>query len=90
MYESYGLFIDDRWRQAADGATLAVVDPSTEEEVGVIPVATSADLDDALLAAESGFRAWGSVSVNERAACLRRVAEGIREYLEAKTVKTVI
>jgi succinate-semialdehyde dehydrogenase/glutarate-semialdehyde dehydrogenase len=79
MYESYGLFIGGRWRQAADAATLPVVDPATEEAVGVIPVATPADLDDALLAAESGFRAWRSVSVNERAACLRRVAEGIRE-----------
>ncbi len=82
MYESYGLFIDGRWRQAADAATLPVVDPATEEEVGVIPVATPADLDDALLAAESGFRAWRSVSVNERAACLRRVAEGIRERVD--------
>ncbi len=82
MYESYGLFIDGRWRQAADAATLAVVDPATEEEVGVIPVATPADLDEALGAAESGFRAWRSVSVNERAACLRRMAEGIRDRVD--------
>jgi succinate-semialdehyde dehydrogenase/glutarate-semialdehyde dehydrogenase len=79
MYESYGLFIGGRWRQAADSATLPVIDPATEEEVGVIPVATPSDLDDALGAAESGFRAWRSASVNERAACLRRVADGIRE-----------
>jgi succinate-semialdehyde dehydrogenase/glutarate-semialdehyde dehydrogenase len=78
MYEFYGLFIDGRWRQAADADTLSVIDPATEEEVGVIPVATPADLDDALRAAESGLRAWRSVSVNERASCLRRVAEEIR------------
>jgi succinate-semialdehyde dehydrogenase/glutarate-semialdehyde dehydrogenase len=82
MYESYGLFIDGRWRQAADAATLAVVDPATEEEIGVIPVATPADLEEALGAAESGFRAWRSVSVNERAACLRRMAEGIRDRVD--------
>ena len=82
MYESYGLFIDGRWRQAGDAATLPVVDPATEEEVGVIPVATPADLDEALRAAESGFRAWRTVSVNERAACLRRVAEGIRDRVD--------
>jgi len=82
MYESYGLFIDGRWRQAADAATLPVIDPATEEEVGVIPVATPTDLDDALHAAESGFRAWRSVSVNERAACLRRVADGIRDCVD--------
>ena len=78
MYGSYGLFIDGRWRQAADAATLPVIDPATEEEIGVIPVATPADLDDALRAAESGFRAWRNVSANERGALLRRVAEGIR------------
>jgi succinate-semialdehyde dehydrogenase/glutarate-semialdehyde dehydrogenase len=78
MYQSYGLFIDGRWRQAADAATLPVVDPATEEEIGAIPVATPADLDDALRAAESGFQRWRRVSVNERAACLRRLAEGIR------------
>jgi len=82
MYESYGLFIEGHWRQAADAATLPVVDPATEEAVGVIPVATPADLDEALGAAENGFRAWRSVSVNERAACLRRVAEGIRERVD--------
>ena len=60
MYESYGLFIDGRWGQAADAATLPVVDPATEEEVGAIPVATPADLDEALGAAESGFLACGA------------------------------
>jgi succinate-semialdehyde dehydrogenase/glutarate-semialdehyde dehydrogenase len=79
MYGSYGLFVDGRWRQAADAATLPVIDPATEEEIGVIPVATPADLDDALRAAESGFRAWRSVSANERGALLRRVAERIRD-----------
>ena len=79
MYESYGLFIGGRWRQAADSATLPVIDPATEEEVGAIPVATPSDLDDALGAARSGFRTWRNASVNERAACLRRVADGIRE-----------
>jgi len=82
MYELYGLFIEGRWRQAADAATLPVIDPATEEEVGVIPVATPADLDEALRAAESGFQLWRSASVNERAACLRRLAEGIRECSE--------
>jgi len=82
MYQSYGLFIDGRWRQAADAAALPVVNPATEEEIGRIPVATPADLDDALHAAEIGFGAWRRVSVNERAACLRRVADGIRECVD--------
>ena len=34
MYEAYGLFIDGRWRHARDRATLPVVDPATEDEIG--------------------------------------------------------
>ena len=41
MYRSQGLYIAGRWRQAADGATLPVVDPASEEELGSIPIATT-------------------------------------------------
>jgi succinate-semialdehyde dehydrogenase/glutarate-semialdehyde dehydrogenase len=79
MYGSYGLFIDGSWRRASDGATLPVFDPATEEELGIIPVATSGDLDDALRAAQGGFDAWRRTSGYDRGACLRRVADRIRE-----------
>ena len=77
MYESHGLFVDCPWHQLVDAATRAVVDPGTEEEIGAIPVATPADLDEALVALESGFGREGGTF-------------GVREYHEAKTVKTVI
>ena len=79
MYESQGLYIAGHWRQAADGSTLAVVDPASEEELGSIPIATSSDLDAALEAAEQGFELWSRVSGHERGARLRRIADGIRE-----------
>jgi succinate-semialdehyde dehydrogenase/glutarate-semialdehyde dehydrogenase len=82
MYESQGLYIAGRWRQAADGATLAVVDPASEEELGSIPIATRSDLEEALDAAEQGFAHWSRVSSRERATCLRRIADGIRERSE--------
>jgi succinate-semialdehyde dehydrogenase/glutarate-semialdehyde dehydrogenase len=83
LYESEGLFIDGRWRKSADGATLAVVDPATEETLGVIPDATSADLDDALHGAERAFEAWRHVPAHERAASLRAMADRIRESADA-------
>jgi succinate-semialdehyde dehydrogenase/glutarate-semialdehyde dehydrogenase len=64
MYESYGLFIGGSWRQAADTATLAFVDPAAEEEIGAIPVAASADLDEALVAPESGSDREGEPSAS--------------------------
>jgi succinate-semialdehyde dehydrogenase/glutarate-semialdehyde dehydrogenase len=82
LYESEGLFIDGSWRKAAGGATLRVVDPATEEPLGLIPDAAPEDLDDALRGAERAFRAWRRVSGHERGACLRAIADGIRANAE--------
>jgi succinate-semialdehyde dehydrogenase/glutarate-semialdehyde dehydrogenase len=83
LYESEGLFIDGRWRKSADGATLSVVDPATEEALGVIPDATEADLDDAVHGAERGFQAWRRVPGHQRAESLRAIADRVRESADA-------
>jgi succinate-semialdehyde dehydrogenase/glutarate-semialdehyde dehydrogenase len=83
LYESEGLFIDGRWRKSADGTTLSVLDPATEETLGVIPDASEADLDDALHGAERAFGAWRRVSGHERAALLRAIADRVRENSDA-------
>jgi succinate-semialdehyde dehydrogenase/glutarate-semialdehyde dehydrogenase len=78
LYADYGLFIDGRWRAAASGGVREVIDPSSENVVGVIPMAQQEDLDAALGAAQRAFRTWSKVSPWERGAILRRAAEGIR------------
>lgn len=83
MYENVELFIDGAWRPARDGAVREVVDPGKDEAIGTIAMATAEDLDAALAAAERGFAAWRRVSPWERGAKLRRVAELIRERLDA-------
>jgi succinate-semialdehyde dehydrogenase/glutarate-semialdehyde dehydrogenase len=55
------------------------VNPSTEAEIGRLPVATPADLDDALAAAESGFATWRHTSPRDRADLIRRAAALMRE-----------
>ena len=82
-YEDYGLYIGGGWSPATTRATKTVVDPATEEVVGTIPDASAADLDRALASAETGFAAWRQVGPWERAAKLRRVADLIRERLDA-------
>jgi succinate-semialdehyde dehydrogenase/glutarate-semialdehyde dehydrogenase len=82
MDRSRGLFIAGSWRPAADGATMAVIDPATEEQLGTIPVATAADLDAALEAAQRGFESWRGVSGHQRAVVLRRIDDGIRARAE--------
>ncbi len=55
------------------------MNPSTEAEIGRLPVATPADLDDALAAAESGFATWRHTSPRDRADLIRRAAALMRE-----------
>ncbi|MCR2763952.1 NAD-dependent succinate-semialdehyde dehydrogenase [Microbacterium sp. zg.B48] len=58
----------------------AVVNPATGETLATYPVATDAELEQALAAADAASRGWARTStVAERAALLRRVAELHRE-----------
>jgi succinate-semialdehyde dehydrogenase / glutarate-semialdehyde dehydrogenase len=76
------LYINGLWRDASDGATTEIIDPATEEVVGVVPMATTADLDDALAAAEAAWPLWREVDAWTRSAKIRRVGVLIRERID--------
>jgi succinate-semialdehyde dehydrogenase/glutarate-semialdehyde dehydrogenase len=76
-YPKLRLLIDGQWRTSP--ASSAVVDPATEEVIADVPHATSADIDDALAAAERGFAAWRQVPPAERATIIRDAARLVRE-----------
>jgi succinate-semialdehyde dehydrogenase/glutarate-semialdehyde dehydrogenase len=78
MYDRFGLFIDGNWRPARDGSVIPVVDPATEETLGAIPSAATADLDDALAAIAAAAPAWRHVSGWDRSALLRIVVDELR------------
>lgn len=59
-----------------------VLNPATGEIVGQLPLASAADLDLALAAADRGFRIWSVTSAYERSKILRRAAELVRERVE--------
>ena len=75
-YPDTRLFIAGQWRDAADGRTLAVFNPSTGAEIGKVAHAGTADLDLALAAAQQGFEAWRDVPAFERAKTMRRAEIG--------------
>ena len=80
MYPDLKLFIAGEWRKAATDMT--VVNPATEEEIGRLPCASKSDLDDALDAAEKGFRLWSRTSPRVRADTILRAAALMRERQE--------
>lgn len=78
-----GLFVGGRWQEAADGATLPVVDPSTEQVLATVASAGPADARRAVDAAEWAFRSWRAVPPQERSEVLRRGYELMTERGES-------
>lgn len=78
-YPDVLLFISGQWRPATSGKTIDVIDPATEEKIGTVAEAGTADLDLALNAAEKGFDRWRRVSALERSRVLRRAADMLRQ-----------
>lgn len=87
-YPDTQLFIDGQWRDAADGRTLPVINPATEEEIGRLAHAGKADLDAALAAAERAFATWRKTSVFERYRILRDAAS--RLQADAKAIAALM
>src|SRR6201987_699032 len=87
-YSNVQLFIDGKWRPAASGKTIPVLNPATEEPVGAVAHAEKADLDEALAAAEKGFKAWRVGSAHERSKVMRKAAEMMRA--RADQIATVL
>ncbi|KAA2211482.1 NAD-dependent succinate-semialdehyde dehydrogenase [Teichococcus oryzae] len=79
MYKDVQLHINGRWRAATGGRTIPVLNPATEEQIGTVPHANEADLDEALAAAERGFHTWRKVSAFDRSKLMRKAANLLRD-----------
>jgi succinate-semialdehyde dehydrogenase / glutarate-semialdehyde dehydrogenase len=76
------LYINGSWRAGEGRDNHAVINPATGETLAQLPLATAADLDEALEATAKGFAVWRKTDVNERAGILHKVAGLIRERAE--------
>ncbi len=77
------LFVGGSWRLGEGRETQAVVDPSTGATIAEVPLASAADLDEALATAERAFAVWRTTDADARSAILRRAASLMRERTEA-------
>jgi succinate-semialdehyde dehydrogenase/glutarate-semialdehyde dehydrogenase len=87
-YPNVQLFIDGKWRPAASGRTIPVLNPATEENVGTVAHADKSDLDEAVAAAEKGFKVWRAISSYDRSKVMRKAADLMRE--RAETIATLM
>ena len=75
-------WIGGRRLASADGATFTDVSPIDESVIGEISAGGEAEVDAAVAAARDAFPAWAAMPVSERAAVLRKVADGVEARVE--------
>ncbi|WP_017936745.1 aldehyde dehydrogenase family protein [Nocardioides sp. Iso805N] len=81
---TYRLFIDGQWQDSDGPSTLEVLNPATEEIVGVVPEATRSDVQRAIRAARAAFDdgPWPRMSARERSVIMLRMADAMERRAE--------
>jgi succinate-semialdehyde dehydrogenase / glutarate-semialdehyde dehydrogenase len=83
QYPKLELYVGGEWRSRGGQP---VINPADESVVGTLPHATKADLDDALAAAEKGFKVWSRTSPAKRAEIIVKAANLIRGRVEEMAI----
>jgi succinate-semialdehyde dehydrogenase/glutarate-semialdehyde dehydrogenase len=83
QYPELKLYVGSDWRTRSGQP---VINPADESVVGTVPHATKADLDDALAAAEKGFKVWSRTSPAKRAEIILKAAQIMRGRVEEMAV----
>ena len=81
MLTHKGLYIDGKFTEALDGATLEVLNPHDGTILATVAEAGEADVDRAVEAATHAFPTWSSLAPSERGRRLLRLADAIEDNL---------
>ena len=76
------LYINGQWVESTGKDFIDVINAANEEVMGRIPAGTPEDVDAAVAAARGAFEGWAATPVEERAAALARLHEGLTERAE--------
>lgn len=81
-YPELHMLLDGERVSGGERETRLIRNPATEAVIGELPLATAADLDRALAAAQRGFRLWRETSAEQRAQVLATAARLLIERQE--------
>lgn len=81
--KNYQLFINGQWVPGSTGQTDDIINPADESLVGQVEMASEADADKALQAAEAAQVAWRRLPARQRAALLRAFTKEIQANRES-------
>ena len=73
------LFINGSWRTGEGRDSFPVVNPVTGNSIAELPLATEADLDEALETARRTYPEWRATDVDKRSAILHKTAKILKE-----------
>jgi len=78
------LFVDGKYVEPTSSKSIPVMNPATGEQIGLVPDASPADVDNAVRAARKSFeiRAWRSLNVSERERIIWHIGELIEKNKE--------
>ncbi len=82
QYDPLYLFINGQWLSAEDRDTSAVINPASGTTLGRLPLATNADLNQALVTAHESFNVWRNTVPDERARIMKNAASLMRDRAE--------
>ena len=71
------LYIGGEWVEPAGSETHEVIDATTEEVMGSVPLGSEEDVERAVEAARRGFEEWSQVPAVERAESLRAISQAL-------------
>ena len=74
------MYINGKFVESRSGQWIDVLNPSTEEVISRQPDGTIEDVNEALDAARAAQKAWGATPAIERAAWLKKLADGVRKH----------
>ena len=81
--KEYKNYINGEWRDSKDGKTFEDRNPANwDDVVGIFPLSTREDVEDAVRAAKETYPKWKKVPVPKRAEILRKAAEILLERKE--------
>ncbi len=79
-YPEIQLFIGGQWRSTKE--TLPIINPSNGTQLGLLPIADQQDLDDAVNAANDGFKIWSKTPPVQRSQIILKASQLMRERQE--------
>ena len=79
--KTYQNYVDGEWAAASGGKTYGVLNPATEDVIGLAPDSARDDMSRAIAAARQAFDEgpWPQMSLRDRSRIIRQIADGMNQ-----------